>query len=241
MQDKFRLHRRLNGMFYAEENGTRHRESLQTKNAAEARRLIAAKNQAAIQPVFNLEMAKVYLTAHDPQFLERKWSLVSDTVQHSYEGSTKARWEKFIKSEPMALVLGKKLIQTTSSDFLAILHHPKAGVSTNVFLRILHNRALDLGWIVQPVIPKKGWPKIRYARRRGITRAEHERILAVTKRADYRDFFELLWETGGSQTDIASLIADDIDWANSRIYYERAKFESGGQGRALWYGPVPRQ
>jgi hypothetical protein len=71
MQDKFRLYRRRNGMFYAEEYQTRHRESLQTKDEAAARRLIAAKNQAATQPVFNLEMAKVYLKAHDPQFCER--------------------------------------------------------------------------------------------------------------------------------------------------------------------------
>jgi hypothetical protein len=81
MQDKFHLHRRPNGMFYAEEYNTRHRVSLQTKNKAEALRLIAAKNQAATQPVFNLEMAKVYLTAHDPQFSERTWSLVSDIVK----------------------------------------------------------------------------------------------------------------------------------------------------------------
>jgi integrase len=232
MQDKFRLYRRPNGMFYAEEYQTRHRESLQTKDEAEARRLIAAKNQAATQPIFNLEMAKVYLKAHDSQFCERTWSLVSDAVKHTYEGPTKARWEKFIRSEPVQGVLETKLIQTTSCHFLAVLNHPEAGVSTNVFLRILHNRALDLGWIVQPVIAKKGWPKIRYGHRRGITREEHERILAVTKRQDYRDFFELLWETGGSQTDIASLTADDIDWPNRRLYYERAKLESRGQGRA---------
>jgi hypothetical protein len=91
MRDKFRLYRRPNGMFYAEEYQTRHRESLQTKDEAEARRLIAAKNQAATQPVFNLEMAKVYLKAHDPQFCERTWSLVSDAVKHTYEGPTKAR------------------------------------------------------------------------------------------------------------------------------------------------------
>jgi hypothetical protein len=52
-------------------------------------------------------------------------------------------------------VIEKKLIRTTSSDFLGVLNHPEAGVSTNVFLRILHNRALDLGWIVQPVIAKR--------------------------------------------------------------------------------------
>jgi hypothetical protein len=44
MQNKFRLYRRPNSMLYAEERGTRHRESLQTKNETEARRLIAARN-----------------------------------------------------------------------------------------------------------------------------------------------------------------------------------------------------
>jgi integrase len=232
MQDKFRLYRRPNGMLYAEECATRHRESLQTKNEAEARRLIAAKNQAASQPVFNMEMAKVYLRAHDPLLCERTWTTVSDAVQQTYKGPTKARWEKFIKSNPMAIVLGKKLIQTTSTDFLAVLNHPEARVSTNVFLRILHNRAVDLGWIVQPVILKKAWPKIRYGRRRGITFKEHQKILAVTPREDYRLFFELLWETGGSQTDIASLTAEDIDWPNRRLYYERQKLASRELGRA---------
>ena len=81
MQEKFRLYRRPNGMFYAEQYQTRHRESLQTKDEAEARRLIAGKNQAATQPVFNREMAKVYLkAAHDPQFCGRTWSLVSDDL-----------------------------------------------------------------------------------------------------------------------------------------------------------------
>ena len=66
-------------------------KAFKPKDEAEARRLIAAKNQAAAQPVFNLEMAKVYLRAQDPQFCERTWSLVSDAVQHTYEGPTKAR------------------------------------------------------------------------------------------------------------------------------------------------------
>ena len=168
MQDKFRLYRRRNGMLYAEEYGIRYRESLQTKNEAEARRLIAARNQAASQPVFNMEMAKVYSRAHEPLLCERIWTTVSDAVQQTYKGPAKARWEKFIKSEPRALVLGKKLIQTTSTDFLPVQNHPEAGVSTNVFLRLLHNRAVDLAWIVQPVIFEKGmaenslWPSPRH-------------------------------------------------------------------------------
>ena len=135
-----------------------------------------------------------------------------------------------MSSEPLDGVLEKKLIQTNPCHFLAVLNRPEAGVFRQCLLRILHNRALDLGWIVQPVIAKNGWPKIRYGHRRGITREEHERILAVTERQDYRDFFELLWETGGSQTDIAGLTADDVDWANQRLDDERAKLESRGQG-----------
>ena len=87
-----------------------------------ALRLIAAKNQAASQPVFNMEMAKVYLKAYDPLLEERTWRTVSDVIQQNYQGPTKARWEKFITSQPMTLVLGKKLIQTTSTDFLAVLN-----------------------------------------------------------------------------------------------------------------------
>jgi len=71
MQDKFRLYQRKNGRFYAEECATTRRESLGTKNETEAHRLIAVQNQVASQSAFNLEMAKVYLKAHDLQFCGR--------------------------------------------------------------------------------------------------------------------------------------------------------------------------
>ena len=35
-------------------------------------------------------------------------------------------------------------------------------VATNVFLRRIHNFALDMGWLPWPVLPKKQWPKIRF-------------------------------------------------------------------------------
>ena len=182
MQDKFRLYRRPNGMFYAEEYHTRHRESLQTKDEARSAPPDCRQEPSRHPARFQSGNGEGVSQGPRPAVLRAHVESVSDAVQHTYEGPTKARWEKFIRSEPMQGVLEKKLIQTTSSDFLAVLNHPEAGVSTNVFLRILHNRALDLGWIVQPVIAKKGWPKIRYGHRRGITREEHERILAVTKR-----------------------------------------------------------
>jgi integrase len=86
---------------------------------------------------------------------------------------------------------------------------------------------------------RKAWPKIRYGKRRAITAEQHQKILSVTQRKDFRLFLELLWETGGSQTDIASLSAEDIDWPQRRLYYERVKLETRGQGFAcLVIGPA---
>lgn len=235
MQDKYRLYRRSNrsqGMFYAEDRQTGARDSLGTKSKAEALKLLRAKNEAAGQPAFNREMAKVYLRAQDPEFCGRTWQHVADLIDAAYEGATKKRFAKFVKSAPMGPLRKIKLVDTTADDMLAVLTHERAGVSTNVQLRILHNRALDLGWILYRALSRKAWPPLKYRKRRGITLEEHQKILAVTERQDFSSFLQLLWETGGSQTDIASLVAEDVDWQNRRIFYERVKLEGTGQGRA---------
>src|SRR5262249_30441632 len=41
--------------------------------------------------------------------------------------------------------------------------------------------------------------------------------------AELRDYYELLWHFGGSQTDMASLCAEDIDWSNQTVSYARMK------------------
>lgn len=232
MKDRYRLHRRANGMCYLHDRKTGSRESLNTKDEGTALKLIQAKNQAFSQPTFNREMAKVFLKAQDPKFCERTWHDVANLIDAAYEGSTKSRFGKFVRSVPMQLLVNLRLIDTTADDFLSTMGHEKAGVSTNVQLRILHNRALDLGWILAPVLSRKAWPKVKYRKRRGITLEEHTRVLEKTGREDYRLFFELLWETGGSQSDIASLCAEDIDWENRRLFYERQKLASRNMGRA---------
>ncbi len=232
MQKKFRLYRRGSGTYYAEDRETGNRFSLGTKDRKEAGDLLRAKNEAVAQPAFNREMAKLYLRAKDPKFCTRTWQDVADVIDGAYGGNTKKRFAKFVKSEPMIGLRKVRLVDTTAEHILATLAHPRAGVSTNVQLRIVHNRALDLGWLLQPALSKRAWPKIRYAKRRSITAGEHERILGVTKRQDFRLYLELLWETGGSQPDIASLKAEDIDWPERRLYYERAKLKSRDQGSA---------
>ena len=46
-------------------------------------------------------------------------------------------------------------------------------VSTNVYLRRLHNYCLGMNWLPWPVLPKKRWPAIKFKEKRGITLAEH--------------------------------------------------------------------
>ena len=232
MKGKYRIYCRANGTFYAEDRVSGKRESLATKVRAEAQRLLEAKNEAHSQPILSRELAKAYVHAQDPQFGQRTWADVARLIDGTYIGSTKDRFAKFVRSAPVLLLMNLRLAETNSVHFLEVFAHPKAGVSCNVQLRILHNRALDLEWILRPVLSRKAWPKIRYGRRKGITREEHEAVLRVTPNEEYRKFFELLWHTGGSQSDIACLKAEDIDWQSRRLYYDRKKLEATEQGNA---------
>ena len=195
MQARYRLYRRSNrshGTYYAQDSTTGARESLGTKNKAEALKLLQAKNDAQSQPVLSRELAKVYLHTQDPDFANRTWLDVARLIDTSYDGNTKTRFQKFLKSQPVRRLMARRLIETSASDFLSVFSHPRAGVSTNVQLRILHNRALDLEWILKPVLSRRAWPKIRYASRHGITREQHEAVLRVTPNKEYLIYFEFL-------------------------------------------------
>ncbi len=242
MADQFYLFRRGNGRYYAQDRISKRQTSLNTSNASQAKRLIAAKNQASEMPALNMAMARAYLTAKSPELVNRTWADVMHDLELSYSGSTLLRWGKVIKSPPFRLLANIKLIDTESSHFMEVLRHKRAGVSTNVWLRILHNRALDLGWLLAPVLVKRAWPKIRYGQKRAITAEEHEKIIVIENLDDYRLYFKLLWETGGSQSDIANLSHDDIDRENNRLYYCRQKVATRGFGSVtIAIGPRIRE
>jgi integrase len=95
--------------------------------------------------------------------------------------------------------------------------------ATNVFLRRVHNFALDMGWLPWPVLPKKQWPKVQYGAKRAITWEEHRRIVEREQNPERRSFYELCWLLGGSQGDLASLSAEDIDWGSRVVSYRRQK------------------
>ncbi len=143
MRERYRIYQRNGGIFYAKDRKTGQALSLATTDRHEAARLLAAKNQATEQPALNVAMAKVYLSAQSPEFLTRTWGQLIELVAQGYQGATAIRWRKFAKSAPLKLLINLPLYQTEAVHFLAVLDHKKAGVSTNVWLRILRIHLRD--------------------------------------------------------------------------------------------------
>jgi len=70
----------------------------------------------------------------------------------------------------------------------------RGGVATNVFLRRVHNFALDMNWLPWPVLPRRQWPAVQFKEKRGITNEEHGRILAGEHNPEWHDYYDLLWD-----------------------------------------------
>ena len=110
-----------------------------------------------------------------------------------------------MRSAPFQVLRKLKLLETDGTHFLAVLRHPRAGSSAHKWLRILHNRALDLGWLLTPVLARKLWPKLRTKKTKAITAEQHARLVATEPDDEFRLYLEMLWEIGGAQTDTARL------------------------------------
>ncbi len=221
MNQRYKIYRRHRGVFYLRDTKTNERESLRTKDREEAVRLCNARNDAVQRTGLNLQLARVYFMASDAGASERTWTHVLHQIILTKQGETRSRWEVAAKDKALQPLLGSKLIETTAEHFIAAL---TAGtVSTNVFLRRIHNFALDLNWLLAPILPKRQWPAVRYQVKRAITWDEHLRIIDREGNPEKRAFYELLWNLGGSQGDIASLRTEDIDWENNLITFQRKK------------------
>jgi len=64
---------------------------------------------------------------------------------------------------------------------------------------------------------------IRYRQKRAITSSEHQLIVNREKNAEMKAFYGVLWHLGGSQTDMATLKAEDIDWEQMTLTNARRK------------------
>lgn len=220
MNTRFTLFRR-SGVFYSQDTETGQQLSLRTRDEAEARTLLHAKNESLRQPAINRQIARAYLTASDPLIAKRTWQDVMDAIPNLKTGATRVRWESAVRSKAFDPIRNLVVLETRGEHFLRVLE--PAGVSINSYLRRIHSFALDMDWIPWPVLPKKRWPAIKYKTRRAVTWDEHQKILAGEANPEWHAFYQLLWYLGGSQTDIATLRAENIDWKHRIISYTRHK------------------
>ena len=221
MKQRYRVYCRQGGIYYAFDRFTGKRESLETTDHATALRLLHARNEAHQQPIINHQIARAYLAAGDPEITKRSWQVVMEEIIKTKRDETRERWLRASKDHAFNIIRHLPVFETRAEHFLKVLE--SGTVATNVFLRRLHNFALDTGWLPWPVLPKKRWPTIHFKMKRAITWAEHQAIVAREPNIELRTFYELLWETGGSQSDIATLNADNIDWTNRVLTYQRHK------------------
>lgn len=224
MKTQFRLICRNDrgGIFYSLDKLTGERVSLETTDRKEAQRLIDAKNYSLSQPALNLAMAKVYLTAGDPKFLERTWSVVMDEFCKNIKEVSRKRRERALRNPAFDCIRNKKIVETTADDFKAVLN--TGGVFINQCLHCLQSLAIGMAWLPWPVIPAKLWPKTKATDRRGITEGEHRQIIeAEQNNTERRLYYELLWETGASQSDAAALTTENINWGERTVSYYRKK------------------
>jgi hypothetical protein len=159
------------------------RTSLHTTNEDEARQLVEAKNNSDRQPVLNLQIAKAYLAGTDNGITTRTWQNAIESLTHTKQGANQQRWRTAAKDKAFVPLLPRVIIETPGELLLKVLENGM--VSTNVFLRRLHNFCVDMNWLPWPLVPKRQWPEVRFKDKRAITLEEHRRITTaeVTRNA----------------------------------------------------------
>lgn len=220
MKNRYWLLKRGN-VYYLEDSETGKQESLRTKDLKEAERVRLAKNEAVANKGINLALARAYLSVHDPKMNKRVWAEVMSELSTHGKIQTQARCGRELQSVFFDSIRNKPLVETTAEDLLNVL---KAGtVSTNHYLRRLHNLAIGMGWLPWPILAPKLWPKIIAKKKRAIKEEEHRKIVETECNNERRLYYELLWETGASQSDAVNLTHENIDWSARTLAYRRQK------------------
>ena len=223
MKKRYRLIRRgtRGGTYYCVDTQTGSRTSLGKISADEAEQIVQHKNTAVRQPMLNLQIARAYLAGSDSGVTTRTWGNALQSHLEMKAGANLKRWTTFSKDKAIKPLLPKILIETQAEELLNCVKN--GTVSTNIFLRRLHNFCLDMGWIAWPIMPKRQWPVIRFKEKRGITLEEHTRIVDREHNPERKAFYKMAWHLGASQSDLASLKAEDVDWDNQVITFFRMK------------------
>ena len=223
MNTRYRLTYRgcRGGMFYCVDKTTGKRTSLLTSNRDEAQQIVEAKNNSVRQPVLNLQIAKAYLAGTDNGIATRTWQQALESLTNTKQGANQHRWHTVARDKAIAPLLPRVLIETPGELLLKAMQ--TGTVSTNVFLRRLHNFCVDMNWLPWPLIPKRQWPAVKFKDKRAITQAEHLRIIAAEVNPERKALYQLCWHLGASQGDIANLKGEDVDWPNGTVSFTRKK------------------
>jgi integrase len=220
MKNRYRMFRRGN-VFWCHDSQTGKQESLRTKDRKEAISSLDVKNRPYAVAGFHLQMAQTHLRMGDADKIRRTWQEVMNRVIETKTKNTRIRWERAVKDRAFDTIRNLPIIETKAENFLEVLH--KGTVATNVYLKRLHNFALDMNWLFAPVIPKRAWPSVHFKEKRAITPDEHRRIVERERNPERKAFYQICWHVGGSQSDMASLKAENIDWQAHTLNYIRMK------------------
>src|SRR5271170_4255884 len=221
MKQRYSVFLRPWGVYYYQDNTTGKQETLKTRDKDEAFRLVAAKNENEDAPAFSLHLARVYWKAGDPTGATRTWQHVMDEIPKLKTGETQHRWLTAIKDKAFASLRNLVVLETQAEHFLKVLEN--GSISTNIYLRRIHNFALDMNWLPWPILPKRQWPQVRFKDKRAITIEEHQKIIAAEVNPERKALYQLCWHLGASQGDIASLKGEDVDWRNNTVSFVRKK------------------
>ncbi|HTX20774.1 MAG TPA: hypothetical protein VMD27_02775 [Candidatus Aquilonibacter sp.] len=171
--------------------------------------------------MLNLQIAKAYLAGTDNGIAIRTWESALESLINTKEAENQRRWRVAARDKAFAPLLPRVIIETPGELLLKVLQTGK--VSTNVFLRRLHNFCVDMNWLPWPLVPKRQWPQVKFKEKRAITREEHEKIIKAEKNPERKKLYELSWHLGASQGDIANLKGEDVDWKNKTVSFLRKK------------------
>jgi len=225
MKNRYRIYIRGKNsggkVWMIQDNLTGKRESLRTTDKTEALQMLLLRNRPYQDAGFHAQMARTHLLVSNPANASRTWQSVMDTAAGRKTGNTKIRWERAMCSKPFDHIRNLVVANTTADDFNKVLN--AGGNSANMYLRRLHNYAMDMNWLLAPVIAKRGWPKVKHSDKRAITLAEHLGIVEREKNPERKAYYEVCWHLGGAQSDVAHLKAEDIDWQKRTISYNRQK------------------
>ena len=235
---RYRLFRRASGMYYQQDTTSGVQVSLRTKEKHAAQEKLRAANESLAQPHLNLDLARIYLRAHDSAISQRTWTEVMTAYSERGRDSSRERCRRAFAGRDFDPIRRLLLVDTKAEDLLRVLATGKASV--NHYLRRVVHHAEDLNWLPWTVMARAAWPKVKKQPKRAITTEEHQRILDAEQNNPERwAYYQMVWLTGGSQGDIARLQSENVQ--AEVLAYQRRKLQEDAPLSRMRVGPVMQQ